>query len=456
MDKKASRAQTLAKLNKFLRKSQEEEKPEETEDTEADEAADEAADEELEGVPEDLGGEGEDAEVEDKPEDLEDKVDKIVDTLDVVVDALEDQKEVLEDLSGHEKSEEEMSEDFDEFAEEYGDTESGDVEFGLETNEFGMAGASKMNKKDLRARRLARMRQYKKGTTISDEYLLDKMQNKPDLKGTPVVQPVKDMPSRPATPDMLKVAELQLESSEDGSKWTILDRNSKPVYIINRGSLDPKAFGSPNFAKQVIRDLHTMGMAKGLKKYNAQRAVSLVAKTTKVASKVVDTASVERRVASDFTRKFARAVRLAVTAMNKNLVKPVPLKAALVEILSDLGVEQPFTIVESAFKKAAHAHFETVLATAEKFMSMGDEAFVETEAMIGKTDTLLVVDPENEEDFVRSASLSDRANELRNRAEKGSISVTSSSDEDVSQDEDLLNAIPKPALYSAALRGRKS
>lgn len=145
--------------------------------------------------------------------------------------------------------------------------------------------------------------------------------------------------------------------------------------------------------------------------------------------------------ASDFRRRFLRAFRLALTAMNKNLVKPVPLKEAMFEVLSELDVDNPVAVIEACFQKGANLHFDAAIATAEKYLDMSDEAFVETEAMIGENEVAEVAAP------VRQASV--KASDLVKRASASSLpfdTATSSKDDFYSK---LNSALPKPKLLNA-------
>ncbi|MFA5132624.1 MAG: hypothetical protein WC444_04880 [Candidatus Paceibacterota bacterium] len=463
------RTKTLEKVNGFLKKAQKEEEPKDEteeapepeggEEVEEESEGEEAGDEEVpaegeEATEEEEAEEPEEKTVEEKVDDLTDKVDSLADAVNQLL-GLEEKEHELEE------TEQGVEDDFSEYVEMVDDEnaeELSEEEFGMSPDQFVTSSdKGKERGMTLRQKRLARMKIYKKSTTLADEFALDKsLKNKKDLTGTPVVNYTDKLVKVPPTPDMLKVAELSLESDDANTKWTVMDKRGRALYTIARGTINPKEFSDAEFARGVIRDMHKMGVKEALKKYGAKPWEDEEDKKDEDKKDEKEAKASLKQIASDYHRKFARAMRLVIAAMNKNMIRPIPLKGALIEIMAKMGVEQPITIIEAAFKSAADKHFEVALANAEKLMDMSDEAFVEYEALVHGGDVAPVASPEQEAEIVATANLSEKALDLRRQAAKGSVDVSSASEEDVdSFDQRLAAVVPKPLTWKLALRARK-
>jgi hypothetical protein len=148
--------------------------------------------------------------------------------------------------------------------------------------------------------------------------------------------------------------------------------------------------------------------------------------------------------AADVQRKFVRAFNLALTAMNKNLIEN-PLKGAFAEKLTALGMDdgEAVRVIEAAFRAGSFKHFAAAIAQTEKYLSMSDEAFVETESMISDVN---VVEPS----FTASQrkEVEEEAQDLRVRASRNSLPITTAS-EHATEKRDLLGAaLPKPSNWA--------
>jgi len=89
-----------------------------------------------------------------------------------------------------------------------------------------------------------------------------------------------------------------------------------------------------------------------------------------------------------------------------------------------------------AFEIGASEHFENALAKAEEYLSMSDEALIETESMISGVKASRPV----------VASVPKKDKELAVRAAKNSLPLTSGVVDDDSVGK-LMAALPKPRLF---------
>ena len=424
--KLGTRTKLAKKLSKFVKTAQAEGPVEPEMLDEAEELPDA---EELEEI-EDEGDDN------DTLESIEEAVEELGETLETVVDALEDQKEVLETtlLDG-----EVMENKFDDFKdEELEDMEEefSEEEFGISTEGCDEEEDIKMKSGNLRSRREARLKTAQ-SKTLSDEFnkpASDKKKYNP-IQDTPKITTVK----KDEIPEMYKLAELSFERKDDNSAWMVLNAKDEAVFVIPRGNIDGKVFSNDKFANKIIKEMDKHGVLRVLKAYKAKRIVKAKTKAK------VDTKTA-KAMTNDIRRRFIRAVRLSLTAMNKNLIKNNPLKGALFEMLTDVGVADPMRVIEATFARAGTEHFEVAIAQAEKFMDMTDEAFVEYESQVGESS----VNMPPVGGAPKLASLS-RAAELSRRAADNSLVFSTSSEFDVDTEraEAIGKALPKPKLYHA-------
>lgn len=375
--------------------------------------------------------------------DLKEKLDELTSKVDSLAAALE-QLITMEEEEGHEDLE-----DLKEEEEEKKDDEVSKDEMGLEEPEL----AAKAEKTDLGDH----------NKTIADDFEKDKSDKAQQKLEAPAPQITKVKKSE--LPEMLKLADIAFEQKND--KWIVIDAsdesNEKPVYEISKGS-NGDNFSTSEFVEGLIKQMQADGVEAVLQSVGAVEYAGEEKKDEKPvdpnAPKVAPTAppavavaekkeekKPEEKVdvpvvkASDVQRKFARCFTLAITAMNKNLVEN-PLKKALGSKLDDLGVEESeiVRIVETVFKEAANDHFATALAQTEKYMAMSDEAFVETESMIRGLNTAEPVISASQRRVIE-----EEARDLRARASRGSIPVTTSSESTLEKRDLLSQALPKPA-----------
>lgn len=412
----AKRTAAVEKINKFLKTAQEEAPEDEIPEEEIPE--DEESMEDVEAPPE------ADAEAP-----VEDRLEQVEDTIETVVEGLESQKEVLDQLLSGQEPGESVFEDYLEEADEEDEEEISEDEFGVEELITGTL-------RKQRKARLARAKQPRRGTSLGEHWNIDKSNKNQYKQTTP--EPQKGQVPKHELPDMLKVADLSLDRAEDKKSWTIVDANDKPLFLIECGKHDPIEFAQKKFAEQVIRDMQQLGVNKAMLKYHA-RDLRKVAKT---ASTAVDVKAAQ----ADVRRRFTRALRLAFQAMDKNLLGH-PLKAALFDVLSDLEIDQPEKIIESAFAQSSKKHAEVAIAQAEKYLDMTDEAFVETEAMISEAGVVQVA--QQDLDPIQASLDRREAAQLSRRAALGSMPFSTASD-DSSAAAKLQSALPKPKLAAVA------
>lgn len=150
---------------------------------------------------------------------------------------------------------------------------------------------------------------------------------------------------------------------------------------------------------------------------------------------------------NDLRRRFVRAFRLALSAQQKNLTDN-PLKGAWFEALTELGIENPETVIEATFARAAAEHFEVALAKTAEFLNMTDEAFVEMEAQIGELNTQ---SPKTASE-VEQSERTKKAAALRARATEASLPLSSATDADAtgSVADRISAALPKPKLHGVS------
>jgi len=419
------RTKVAQKLGKFIKTAQDAGNIKEigADDLKLTEPKDLAKDEPLEDeLPEDeLDGESEEeSEEEDEEEELtvEEKVSKMEDVLKVVVEALEEQKEFIEQMAMGENPK-----DLDDLKEEKKESESDKTsdDFGINVEEKKMG--------NLRAKRKARL--DKTAKTVGDEFNESKSTSKSYKPFVPKVDIVKVKKSE--VPKMFKLAEISLKFKKNPLSWQVLNGKDEPVYSIPKGDMDLKKFASKDFAKTIITEMKDAGIDETLRKYDAKSVTSTPDST------------VYKQAFSDIKRRFIRSINLALTAMNKNLVKPNPLKGAFFQVLSDLEIDNPHKVIEYAFSEAHTAHFDTAIAQAEKYMEMSDEAFVETEELINGTETAV---PDVKE--IKKEAGVRRSAELRQRAVDGSLvlSTQTESKSDGELVDRLRSVLPVPKLWS--------
>lgn len=422
-----SRIDTVDNINKFLKRRSQEE------------------DLETEEAPPEEEAEGEEKPEEEAPESVEERLDELEENQEVLTEGLEEQKDVIEEILEVEEGEGHTFEDFLEKEDEENEDEISNEEMGLDeeflTASDGEKKEGAMSLRDQRKARLSTKQAAEKTETLADQWNLEEA--KKERSGP--IQPEVTQGKVPEhkMPDMFKVGDLSLEQTDDKKSWIVLDKNDKPLCAIKQGTIKAEEFTSPEFAKTVILDMQKLGVLPALKKY---KAVKLAKKEDKAATKKVasDNTAAINAANGNYRRRFVRALRLALTAMNKNLVKPIPLKAELLEILSNLNVPQANEIIEMAFEKAGIKHFEAALANAEKYMAMEDSAFIELEASINDIETADVPLRVDEEE------LHEHAADLRRRARDNSLPFDTRSEEDPNDRMAVLNrTLPKPRMWNS-------
>jgi hypothetical protein len=365
---------------------------------------------------------------------VEEKLDEVNEKLDTVVDALEEQKEVLEEVVGEGVEDSFQDMELQDITE---DKEMSAEEFGLDLDSL----ASKSGKEKV----MAKM-DKKAEETLSQEWKEDeaaKKNLKPIQPEVPMTKVKKD-----EVPSMFKLANVVMELNDAKTQWTVL-HGQTPICTI---ACKDKKHASATFARRVILAMRDLGVVAALKSFGARKikADAPVAEQPKSSAPVAEQpkaeeiksepAPVVHPTASldDTKRKFARAFKLATVAMHKNLTGSNPLKAAFFESLTAYGIDADTAtkIIEASFAAGALPHFEAAMKKADQFLSLSDEAFVETESTIGD----LTVKP------IEVASQDVEAEELKAQAARGSLPVITASSESDERMEKIASALPKPKL----------
>lgn len=293
-----------------------------------------------------------------------------------------------------------------------------------------------------RQKRKARLYKHaKKARTLSEEFEEDKAKKKTFKPSAPAPSITKVKSDE--TPTMFKLAELALELNDAKNKWTVLhtatDGSEKPIYEINKKN--QKAFATEAFGNKIFATMKKKGIGVALKAYGAEEFKSVEKK--KEVMPIED--EEEKKTIGDYKRQFNRAFRLAISAMDKNLVQN-PLKGAFYEMLTEVGLDEKtaMNVIEAAFVNGAVDHIETALAQTDKYLEMSDEALVETEATIGDLRTKA---PEFDESEEIAPVFSNKAETMRKRAAKASVPLSTESAADpTDRVSSLFDALPKPKL----------
>jgi len=300
--------------------------------------------------------------------------------------------------------------------------------------------------------------------TVADAFAKDESDKAMQKLEAPAPQISKVKPC--VIPTMLKLADIAFDLKND--KWLVIDAsdetNEKPVYEIAKGE-NGADFATAAFVETLIKRMQSDGVDAVLtsvgaveysdpaKQAEADKATPELPKlptppvppaAKKEEEKKDEKVTVPVVKAADVQRKFVRAFNLALTAMNKNLIEN-PLKGAFAEKLTALGMDdgEAVRVIEAAFRAGSFKHFAAAIAQTEKYLSMSDEAFVETESMISDVN---VVEPS----FTASQrkEVEEEAQDLRVRASRNSLPITTAS-EHATEKRDLLGAaLPKPSNWA--------
>lgn len=388
------------------------------------------------------GPQEEEPKKEDKSESkMEEKLDKVIDALDTMTKALEDQKKIMEKTL---LDETETEEKFDKFKDKEDDDDIEEFdsdEFGVDTDSLIVSTEEEsMSVKGLREAREKRLAKTaamdKEVETISEEFDEEKAKKKTFKPSAPAPQITKVKKSE--IPDMfVKMSQLALELNDDNTKWTVMKTDESgedtPLYEIDKTNENAENFATEDFAKDVFQAMKEKGVKAALEMHGAK--VVTAEEKGSVELK-------EEPKSDDYKRRFNRAFRLAMTAMTKNLVNN-PLKGAIYENFTKLGLDEQdvYNAIESAFETANEDHLETALSETEKYMEMGDESFIETEAAIGSLETY------KHEVTSSRKELDDYSEELKTRAIRGSLPISTRTAADATDKyASLKDALPTPKL----------
>jgi len=91
-----------------------------------------------------------------------------------------------------------------------------------------------------------------------------------------------------------------------------------------------------------------------------------------------------REARAEAAQDLMNALGLVLTAMNKNFIIENPLKKALYDSLSQVGVGAPVQTVEAAFEKAGPAFFEAAINQAREWAAYSPEAYKQIEDSVQK------------------------------------------------------------------------
>ena len=440
------RTATSKKLGNFLKQSQ---------DADVDLPDLEMLDEgpQNEGPDEDGEDEIEEDETEEDEKEEPESDSDLEETVEQLVDAVSEMKEVLEEGLGLR----DPDQDIEDFKEDEDDELLDDFtvsEFGIDADDLVTSTQEEnMSINSLKAKRKSRLATRKRraaygdggATSLAEEFDLakDKKKRFGPKSDAPKITKVK----KSEVPETLKLASLSLELNDAKDAWSVMDAKGNVYYTVNASALEipAKVFTHRKFAEKIIKDMHKMGIEAALlsKRYKAEKADDKEEKKApKKDKKEAPKKSMNKEKleaykknlskrqstgVADHKRKWSRAARLAMVAMNKNLSNNGmnPLKAAFLGLLVDtikLDGATSIAIVEEAFAEGSSDYMDAVMAQADAYMNMGDEAFVETESAIGEMEVKHLEMPEDED---YDPILTPRANALRKRAANSSIPVQS-------------------------------
>ena len=394
----------------------------------------------------------EDKEDEVELEELGEKLDELADTNETIVDALEDIKDVIEgDVLGDEEDKD-VEDEFEELQDEDLEDEFTAEEFGINPDNLVVSKEDKMkvsgNLRKARKARLYHKQAAESYKDVGEAFGYDKAKNKkfkPTIPASPNTKVKGDPP-----PDMLKLAQIELQLDASKKKWVVLQNKAGKSRSICEIPITSAKGASKAAGIAILRAMKAHGIIKTLKKYKARKCAQEAPEGTppnasdKPAVPPKGKPKVDKEVGlRDMERKFTRAFRLALTAMNKNLVAN-PLKESFAETLNAFGVTENEIVlaVESSFHKASMEHFETAIAETEKYLGLSDSAFIEVEATVGDMNVMTPKAAAVEEN-----TRSDRAERLRIRASKGSLPLSTASETDPTDMAKVIqNALPRPRL----------
>ncbi len=370
-------------------------------------------------------------------------LDTIKDVLETIVEALEDQKHVLEKSLLGETEEEEDFKKFKDDEDLNSEEDFTPEEFGINPEELITSREENMTANKRRKARKTRLyKSAKKARTLSDEFEEEKAKKKTFKPSAPAPSITKVKSDE--TPGMFKLAQLALELNDAKNKWTVLltadDGSEKPIYEINK--TNEENFDTEDFGNKIFENMKEDGVEPTLEAYGAEE-ISDIKKNEVLPTEDEE----EKKSINDYKRQFNRAFRLAISAMDKNLVQN-PLKGAFYNVLTDMDIDvvTAKNIIEAAFSKGAIDHIETALAETDKYLEMSDEALIETESAIGD---LRIKNVDVEQDFAQEEvnTFSSKATEMRKRASKASIPISTDSVSDpTDQTQILFDVLPKPKL----------
>jgi hypothetical protein len=294
-----------------------------------------------------------------------------------------------------------------------------------------------------RKRRLALLRSAQgdeKPRTLSDFYKvkedIEKMKKLPQIPETPYVteEQLRSRFEREKEKYPLWLKKLAADYDADRNVWYIL-HDGKPLYEVSYSkSLAPTVddFASRTFGKLLLKDFIQLGDEEFIRKYGANPCPGEGEKEEKK-----EEPKEEKK--EGFELRFMQGLGLVKQMLDKNLIDN-PLKAALFEEMTRRGVQDPVSIIETAFRQAAGRFFDTVVALARKYADLDSKTFAEIEAFVKEA---RVQEIHGEEDMSFTEKVA--AQELRRRAAEGSIPLLSDS---VPYDP-LREAIPKPQNWQA-------
>lgn len=408
---------------------------------------------------------------EEKPEEgkdvekLEESIEKLSDGQESMVKAIEDMKKIVEKALLGKTDSEEGFEDLKEEDKKEEEEAFSAEEFGVDPESLIVSKEEKMAKslREARKERLQKQAAAAEGPsdTLSEELGEDKAKKKTFKPSAPA--PTITKVKKSEVPEMLKLANLVMELNEDSSKWVVLQAAEEgpetPLYEIEMTEENKENFATEEFAEKIFKEMENAGVEKTLAKLNAKKIEAQDVTVTVPVPEATSTEPAEAGSApeqaeeektqekpDDYKRRFARAFRLSLSAMNKNLTDTNPLKFSLFAALDNFGLDASDlkNAIEAAFSMGAAPHFEEALAQTEKYLEMSDEGFVEAESTIGELETKIpelapTAEPKNE--------LSEKAIAARVRAKKASLLLSTQSDSDPSDKaQRLFEALPKPKL----------
>jgi len=223
--------------------------------------------------------------------------------------------------------------------------------------------------------------------------------------------------------------------------WTVLIKGS-PVATIKLSDQDKideitDLFISDDYAQNVEKAMLDCGVKEVLNQVKARYFVNKVEESdlAKIMSDKIkgELEAGYKAKAASLSDDFKSSIAVVLAGMNKNFWKDIenPLKGTLFSKISDCGISDPSSVIESAFAESGDAYFETVLAKAIEFMQKSTEAREEIANAIGDANIIVPT---------ATAGVITQANSLKYRLDRNNVMAKITGTSMTQKDKDTLKS----------------